>query len=235
MDLERLRVNEKNSYLHSLKNLFGAFSVANGRNGWRYYKKEVTRERKSWRDKARPQLLLTVPGGEVRSVQRSRTQSGSPLLAPEAQLTWFLPLGTRAGSAPEAKTPFPLPPDPRECLSHPSTSLWCPADTLGRLGPQWPTLKHKVSHWQLSQSDFGVKIRYENYTFRDQNGKQRFMLDGVITLSGTLHTTQWQGLFLIVQSPSIGLLESAFNFHFIWEEKKETGWEEQVSDLCPLS
>lgn len=196
----------------------------------------TTRRRwQSWRDKVRPRLLLTLPGGEVRSVQRSRTQSGSLLLAPEAQLTWFLPLRIRAGSAPGAKTPFPLPLDPRECISHPSTSLWCPADTLVRLGPQWPTLKHKVSHWQLSQRDSGVKTRYGNYTFRDLKGKQGFMLDGVITLSGTLHTIQWEGLFLMVQSPSIGLLESAFNFHFVWEEKKAAGWEKQVSDLCPLS
>lgn len=88
--------------------------------------------------------LLTLPGGEVRRVQRSRTHSGSPLLAPVTWLTRFLPLGTRAGGVPGAKMPLLLPLAPPECLSHPSTSHWQPANTVGRLGPQGPKLQHNV-------------------------------------------------------------------------------------------
>ena len=88
--------------------------------------------------------LLTLPEGEVRSVQRSRTLSASPLLAPMAQQTWFLPLGSRTGGVPGAKTPSPLPLAPIRCLTHHSTSHSHPADTVARLGPWWPRLRHKV-------------------------------------------------------------------------------------------
>lgn len=130
---------------------------------------------------------LTLPGGEVRRVQRSRTRSGSPLLAPATWLIWFLPLGTRAGGVPGAKVSFPLSLAPTECLSHPSTShrrMTLQAD-VALSGPSC-----YACHTQLSQREFGVKTRYENYTLRDQKGTQAFMLNGVISPSGTLHTAQ---------------------------------------------
>lgn len=87
--------------------------------------------------------LLTLPGGEVRSVQRSRTQSGSPLLAPVAQLTWFLPLGTRAGGAPGAKTPLPLPLAPTEC---PKPPLHLPLTPNCHCGQAWPSVAQDETH-----------------------------------------------------------------------------------------
>lgn len=67
---------------------------------------------------------------------------------------------------------FPLPQDPPECQSHPTTSHSHTADTVARLSPQWPRLIHKVSHSQLSQRNFAVKTRYRNYALRDQKEKK---------------------------------------------------------------
>lgn len=53
----------------------------------------------------------------------------------------------------------------------------------------------------------------------------------MIVPSCTLDTAQRQGLLLIVQSPPIGLLETAFDFHFVWEEKEEA---EGKSNFRPL-
>ena len=59
----------------------------------------------------------------------------------------------------EQKTPFLLPLAPPGCLVHHSPSHSHPADTVARSGPRWPTLRHKVSHSQLSQRGSGVKTR----------------------------------------------------------------------------
>lgn len=111
---------------------------ANGRNSILGTQRQVETRAVGRRLVLQP-ASLTLPEGGASSVQRSRTLSGSPLLAPMAQLTWLRPLGTRAGGLPGAeKTPFPLPLAPPGCLVHHSTSHSHPADTVARSGLQWP-------------------------------------------------------------------------------------------------